>query len=326
MPPRPSATAPTPPSGQTRYYTSQQAAAAIAAAIAAAELAILTAMASLIGQVLAGGLIAGLARRQFRAVVLAVVTQAEQQIRVLIAQTAAAARADVTRVIAADLGPLARLLPSVGLPAMPRLSQDLRNALQAAANQATAEFSRILKDPDGAQQLLDELAATGLTGYTARRRWNVTAYSEMAARTAAERLHLDLQLRALTASGLDLVYVARDTSLPPCERCAPWVHRILSVAGRDAAAPGVAGTLAQARASGLLHPACRDSIVPYHGQIHPEAARSQSWLDAQQARYKAEQAHGDRLRAYRAAQRQQAVAITPLAKARARRLATRLHP
>jgi hypothetical protein len=321
-----SAAAPSPTSGQTRYWTSQQAGAAIAGVVAAAELAILQAMASLIAQVLAGTLLAALARRQLRVMVLAIVTRAEQQIRVLIAQTAAAARADVERVIAADLGPLARLLPLIPSASMPKLSASLRNALQAAANEAAAEFRAILADPQQAQQLLDELAATGLTGFTGRRRWNLSAYAQMAARTAAERLHLDLQLRALTDAGQDLVYVARDSSLPPCGKCAPWVRRVLSVNGRDLGMPGVAGTVAQARAAGLLHPSCRDSLTPWSGVMAPGGPQSPQWLAAQRQRYAREQEANARQNAWRQAQRQHAVALTPLARARARRLMRRLAP
>jgi hypothetical protein len=329
MPPQPSATTTArQPSGRSRYYTSQQAAAAITAAIVAAEIAILTAMASMTASVLAGSLLAGLAQRRFRAVVLAIITQADGQVAAAIAQASAAARADVERIIAADLGPLARLLPLIPSASMPRLSQDLRGALQTAANQAGTEFRAILADPAKAQSLLDELAGTGLTGKTGRdgRHWNLSSYAEMAARTAAERLHLELQVRALTEAGHDLAYVARDSSQPPCARCAPFVHRVLSLTGTSLGVPGVAGTLAQARASGLFHPQCRDSLVPYDGQMPSEPPHSPRWLDARQARYQAGQDAYARQRAYAAAQRQHAVALTPLARARARRLIRHLAP
>jgi len=329
MPPQPSATTTaSQPSGQARYYTSQQAAAAITAVIVAAEFAILTAMASMIAAVLAGSLLAGLAQRRFRAVALAIVTQADRQVAALIAQASATARTDVERIIAADLGPLARLLPLIPSASMPRLSQDLRGALQTAANQAGAEFRAVLADPAKAQELLDELASSGLTGKTGRdgRHWNLSSYAEMAARTAAERLHLELQVRALTEAGQDLVYVARDSSQPPCPKCAPWVFRVLSLTGMSLGMPDVAGTLAQARAGGLLHPQCRDSITPYTGQMRPAGPHSPQWLGAQQRRYAAEQAASARAHAVRIAQRQHAVALTPLARARARRLIRHLAP
>lgn len=90
--------------------------------------------------------------------------------------------------------------------------------------------------------------------------------------------------------------------------------------------PGVAGTLAQARANGLFHPQCRDSLVPYNGQMPSEPPHSLRWLDAQQARYAAEQNVNARAHAIVQAQRQHAVALTPLARARARRLIRHLAP
>lgn len=338
MPPRTSAASTRQPSGQRRYYTAQQAGAAIAGVVAAAELALLAAVASFVLQVLAGSLLAALAYRRFRRVVLAIITQAELDLRPVLAAVSASARADVEAVIAADLGPLARLLPVVPSASAPRLSASLRNALNRAAAEADAQFRRITAAASlqEAQRLLDELAATGLTGFTGRtgRDWNLTAYAEMAARTAAEQLHLALQMHALQAAGIDLVYVQRDSSLPPCPKCAPFVHRVLSVSGMSGGivsiaggqSVAVAGTLAQAKAAGLFHPSCRDSAQPVTGMftLPADGPHSQAWLEAQQRRYQNEQDANARWRAYRQAQRLHAVAISTLARARARRLMRKL--
>ena len=89
-------------------------------------------------------------------------------------------------------------------------------------------------------------------------------------------------MAACEAAGIDLVYVARSDPAPPCPRCLPWVHRVLSVTGRttgyvtitDAAGrirtTVVVATVAQARAAGLLHIACLDSLVPWaNGAVIP---------------------------------------------------------
>src|SRR5216684_2184595 len=126
-----------------------------------------------------------------------------------------------------------------------------------------------------AQKALDEFAERGITAFTdaAGRNWDITAYVQMATRTAASRMHLALQLGAMGAAGHDLVTIAHSGDSPPCPRCAPYVGQVLSVSGMTPAgsevtvtdADGVEHTavvmasLAEAMAAGLLHPACRCS-------------------------------------------------------------------
>lgn len=298
------------PSGRRRYYTAQQAAAAVAVVIAQAELAMLAALAHYVLLAVTGRLLAILSARRLRAELNTIISQAERQIRAAIAGMTAAARADVQQVIAQDLGPFARLLPMMPSPSAGRLSADLHKALQAALNDADAAYRRVTRKAATlaeAQKLLDELAARGLTGLIDRggRRWDLLAYAEMSARTAAERMHIAIQVRALEEAGIDLVQVHRDAATPPCPKCLPWQHRVLSLTGRTPGFP----TLAQARAFGLLHPSCRDSVAPYRGlQALPEP--SPEWVAAQARRYEAERAARARWHRYLQARRAEAVLMT----------------
>lgn len=312
------------PSGQRRYYTAQQAAAAVTAVIIQAELAMLAALASYVLAAATGALLANIAARRLRGALLMIVASAETALRDILASLTASVRADVQEVIAEDLGPLARLLGVVPSPSAGKLSASLHTALLNALNDVFAAFGDITRtgrDPLEIQEMLDALASQGLRGITdkAGRRWDLSAYAEMAARTAAERMHLAMQVRALSEAGLDLVQVHRSSPSPPCPKCVPWQHRVLSLSGRTPGFP----TLAQAMAAGLLHPMCRDSIAPFRGSVPPPAptpAQEAAMAD----RYARERTARERQRQQREAQRLAEVALSPLAKARARRLARSL--
>lgn len=334
-----------PASGLTRQQIAQQAAAAIAAVLLALEAAILAAMALAVFQVSAGRLLASMAARRMRATALQAATAAEAQCRGIIAQAVKDTRSDVQRVILADLGPLSRLLPLIPSPSVPRLSGDLHKALLAALGDADRELGRIIRAMQAAgspaaraaiaQQMLSVLAARGLTGLTARNgtRWNVVTYAEMASAAALAALHVHLQLAAYRDAGYDLVIVTRSSPKPPCPKCAPWVGKVLSVSGQTtgkAAASDqagnmhsvtVAGTLAQARAAGLLHPSCKDGISPFAdgAAVLADIPHGPAWDGRQAARYAAQQDRSALEREQRQARREGIVALTPMARARARR-------
>ena len=321
-----------PPSGTTRAATAQQAANRAGMILAQAELAILAALARAVLAILGGAsfLLAALALRRTITTILA---QARLDLAPLIAAAGKDARADVQRVITAELGPLARLLPLVPLPSLARLSGDLNQAMLTVSESAVTELGRItgeLRGLDGvaarsrAQALLDEVTLTALRD-RAGRRWSLPSYGEAAVSGATARAHLALQMHAYAGAGIDLVLVTRSSATAPCARCAPWVGRLLAVTG-NADGGEVAGTVAQAVAAGLLHIHCRDSLTPWReGQPPPpDVPHGPGWLQAQRKRYAEQQARNATAVALRQARRQHALAITPLARTRARRLIRKL--
>lgn len=127
-----------------------------------------------------------------------------------------------------------------------------------------------------AQAALDRFAGQGVKGFKdkAGRNWGMESYVEMAVRTgtgnAAVQGHVDM----LAVNGLDLVIVS--DAPRECPLCKPWEGKILSVGGKTAGAINtasvtgdgsvkvtVAGSLAKARAAGLMHPNCRHSVSAY---------------------------------------------------------------
>ncbi|MGR6921145.1 phage minor capsid protein [[Actinomadura] parvosata] len=122
---------------------------------------------------------------------------------------------------------------------------------------------------------LDRVARRGITGFTdtSGRVWSVTAYAEAAVRATMAQAATDGHLATLTENGIDLVIVSR---LPfTCERCALWEGKVLSqegpigfrkvesVVSDDMVDILVEGTVAQARAAGLLHPGCGHTLGGY---------------------------------------------------------------
>lgn len=345
----PTRPASTKPSGQARDDTAAQASGQAAAVMGAAETLVLIAIAAAVGKVLAG-MPPQLAARQLRASMVADMTRARAAMNAILASATADARADVQRVIDADLGDLARILPHRPLPALARLAGDLRTAEHTAAAAAMATLAAILAAAlaastvtgrlTEAQRLLDDLAATGLHAHTDRagRKWGLGNYASAATAGAVAAAHLAMQVAGYEDAGVDLILVTRDDPGPPCPNCRPYVWKLLSLSGHHAGpvtitdAAGreqslhVSGTLADAQAHGLFHPRCKDSARPWADGADitaavppgPGAAREY------QARYQAEQAQRRRDRALRVAGRQQAMALTPQARTRARRKAAAL--
>lgn len=134
---------------------------------------------------------------------------------------------------------------------------------------------------EAAQRALWALTDQGITGFTDRagRRWRLSSYVEMATRTAAQRAHTDAHLDRVRADGHRYVQVS--DAPRECPRCTVWEGTVLAI---DDAALGtvevesllggttaivVAGTVAQARAAGLLHPNCRHALSPYLPGVTP---------------------------------------------------------
>ncbi|MGW2156918.1 phage minor capsid protein [Nonomuraea sp. NPDC001699] len=142
---------------------------------------------------------------------------------------------------------------------------------EVAAQALTGAISR----REAQARALDKVARRGITGFTdsSGRVWSVTAYAEAAVRTAMAQAATDGDLATLAENGIDLVIVSR---LPfTCPRCALWKGKILSQDGPigfrqvesavsdDMVDVLVEGTVAQARAAGLLHPGCGHTLSGY---------------------------------------------------------------
>jgi hypothetical protein len=101
----------------------------------------------------------------------------------------------------------------------------------------------------------------GVRGFTDKsgRDWSMSAYTEMAVRTAAARAYNASHLATMQAVGIHLFSVPNTGH--PCPLCFPWQHRVLA----DEPMPDVAydATIAEATAAGLFHPNCRHTLIPY---------------------------------------------------------------
>lgn len=128
------------------------------------------------------------------------------------------------------------------------------------------------------QSALDQLGGRGVTGFVdkAGRAWDLTSYVEMATRSAAGRAAVDGHMASLGAAGIDLVIVS--DAPQNCRLCAPWEGKVLTRSGpagartvemehstRDGVTVRVevAGSLEEARSSGLMHPNCRLQATPH---------------------------------------------------------------
>lgn len=198
-----------------------------------------------------------------------------------------------------------------------------------------------------AQGVLDELAARGLTVFTdaAHHRWSLPAYGEMSTRSASTRMALAVQMGMMSARALDLVIVDTPAGVVGCHLCRPYEGRVLSLSG--SAYPGMAvtvtmagghvvtayvvATLTAAVASGLFHPNCRHSLLPFanglavlpHSGSLPSINRT-PWYSRvatrqDSAAYRREQVQRGLERVVRAGIQRETVALTPQARAVARR-------
>ncbi|MFF5972224.1 phage minor capsid protein [Streptomyces sp. NPDC012769] len=137
------------------------------------------------------------------------------------------------------------------------------------------------------QRALDTFAQRGVTGFvdSAGRSWELAAYAEMAVRSVTARAAVEGHIDALTEIGVGLVIVS-DAPLE-CPLCAPWEGEVLSLGPEsgprtvraekavqptglraalrppETVAVHVAGSLTEARASGLFHPNCRHSLSAF---------------------------------------------------------------
>lgn len=287
-------------SGDAREDHAQQVGAKVGAAVAQAELVVLATIALLAKRIATGSLLLAMARRRLSRTTDTVLTAAVQ--RALLSSGQAAT--DLTPYLTAAV-------------------QSATDAAQAALT-SSATFPGSPADPlarlKAAQKALDDLGRDGLTGFVdkAGRRWNLATYTEMATRTAVSNA-IDAALAAsLTRAGADLVVVGTHSTEGSCALCRPWLGRTLSLTG---ATPGLPA-LADAKAAGFRHPNCRCSWgTP--GAL--AAAPSSADLARSAAMYESAQRQRAQNRREHAARRRTATAITPQARASARRELGALH-
>jgi hypothetical protein len=122
------------------------------------------------------------------------------------------------------------------------------------------------------QRFIDQ----GVTSFvdSGGRRWRLSSYVEMGARTVTQRAAVQGQTDRLTTLGVDTVIVS--DSPRECERCRPWEGKVLSIGGGQrgrvelpsmvgdgTVTVDIAGTVEEARAAGLQHPNCTHSLRAY---------------------------------------------------------------
>lgn len=141
---------------------------------------------------------------------------------------------------------------------------------KVVARGAVATVSGVQTRVQATQRALDEFAAHGITGFrdSNGKTWSMTAYAEMAVRTASTRALITSHNETLTERGYDLVVVSSHPR--PAPVCQPYERQILSLSGQnigDVELPSrrtgepttvrVKASLAEAMSRGFQHPSCR---------------------------------------------------------------------
>lgn len=159
------------------------------------------------------------------------------------------------------------------------------------------------------------LMARGIDGFvdSKGRKWELSAYVEMATRTAAQRAFNVSHLDRMQALGITYFYVTDDGH--PCPLCLPWQNEVLTVGIPDEVA---AHTVEEATLAGLFHPRCRHTLVAFTPGVSKIPA-PHKWNADDQRRYDESQMQRALERAIRAAKRQLDGAFTPEMKADANR-------
>jgi hypothetical protein len=209
-----------------------------------AEIAILAAMARALRQVAAGTLTSGLASRQVRMLTAARLGAAS---RALAPLTASLPDADRQRIAAAILRAQAAAWDAF-TRALSLISPAPWTAFAGAV--ASQYAGAVTPKPPAAQaqDILDGLAASGISGFTdaAGRDWDAGAYVGMVVRSATSRALLDRQTAQIAAAGHDLVLIAGPTGAATCRLCSPYAGHVMTLE-----------QMSEATAEGLYHHNCR---------------------------------------------------------------------
>lgn len=158
-----------------------------------------------------------------------------------------------------------------------------------------------------------KLMAQGIDGFvdSKGRNWELSAYVDMAVRTAAQRAFNVSHLDRMLSVGINYFTVSDDGH--PCPLCAPWEGQVLTAGTPDDIAQA---TIADATAAGLFHPRCRHILVSFTPGISPEPTPN-VWTPEDQAKYAESQQQRALERAIRSAKWQLDGAFTPEMKSQA---------
>lgn len=190
-----------------------------------------------------------------------------------------------------------------------RFSEDVYQSVVAdAARSEVLGLPSALAQHDAYRALISR----GIDGFTdARgRNWELSAYVDMAVRTAAQRAFNVSHLDRMLSIGVELFTVPGDGH--PCPLCLPFENAILSVAPD----PRADATIAEATAAGVWHANCRHVLVAYFPGV-TEIPAPHVWTPEDQARYAESQQQRALERAIRAAKRELEGAFTPEMKTQA---------
>lgn len=153
-------------------------------------------------------------------------------------------------------------------------------------------------------------ASQGITGFVDRsgREWSMSAYTEMAVRTAATRAFNDSHLQRFHAIGVDYFSVPEHEN--PCPLCFPWQHKILTDGPNPNPDVHTDGTLAEAIAAGLFHPNCRHTLIPFFPGVS-KLSPPKPWTEELAQQYRDTQRQRALERDIRAAKRRLEYAADP---------------
>jgi hypothetical protein len=325
-------------SGDDREDAASAAGATARDALERAELIILAGMARSLHKMTSGSLTAQAAQRQVRALVSVSLGEAARKIRPLLDGLPPAAQQSVRAAILQAQASAVTAFRAAADGMAVTLSALFAEVVRAYASGSSfsplpAQGTAALRQSQtaAAQQVMDSLAAKGITGFTdsAGRDWDVAAYAGAAVRGATSKAHLDRQVRAMSAAGTGLVLIVGPAGDDTCPRCRKWAGRAVSLGPvpqesasiTDAAGAAhtfeIAGTLDEAIAEGLLHISCRHSLLPWEdgADLTPPPYGA---LDAPSLDYAARQHARALARDLRVAQRRAAAALTPAARRQAR--------
>jgi hypothetical protein len=284
--------------------------------------------------------------QQVRAEVLAELSAANPQAAALLQQQLdagyAAGQASAMSDVGQALDPI-RAQTADRVHAVAALAKDTATALQSAQpgilRAVDDVYRQVVADTtaqvltgnttrrEAAQEAVSRLFGQGLRGVeTARGTMDLETYATMAVRTATARSAIAGHEGVMDEMGLDLVVIhPGPRACPICDR---WARMILARKGPDGALTvtsltdgkpmrvNVGGTLQQARSAGWGHPNCRCNLAAYMpGVTRPDEIQRPPH---DEAGYRAQQQQRGIERAIRDAKRQEAVAMTPAAKAAAR--------
>lgn len=225
------------------------------------------------------------------------------------------------RAVASMVAAQTEAVRSLSLPIVRAAADAYRDIVtQVSVGTLTGATTRI----QDAQAALEKFAARGIRAFTdnAGRTWEMRTYVEMATRTVTTQAAVQGHLDRLEDAGINLFLVS--DSPRECPRCAPWEGKILSrgpvaaiqrdVRTGEVTPVRVDGTVAEATAAGLFHPNCTHNLSGY---IHGATRAHEAPQDPKG--YQAQQRQRDMERRMREWKRREAAAVTPEAKAQARR-------